>query len=74
MNCVRWSHSLFVPSFRNVLAHDIVNTGGCVFVCALCPYAKQDWGTEGDNGVLGANVASGYLHLLPAHCCESIGK
>jgi hypothetical protein len=35
----------------------------------------QDWGEDGQGGgVLGANVASGYLHLLPAHCCETIGK
>lgn len=33
----------------------------------------QDWGGEGERGVLGANVAYGYLHVLPAHCCQTIG-
>jgi hypothetical protein len=34
----------------------------------------QDWGDKGNQGLLGANVAFGYLHVLPAHCCETIGK
>lgn len=33
----------------------------------------QDWGTEG-GGLLGANIAFGYLHVLPEHCCETIGR
>jgi hypothetical protein len=35
---------------------------------------EQDWGDKGNQGLLGANVAFGYLHVLPAHCCETIGK
>lgn len=31
----------------------------------------EDWGGE---GILGANVAFGFLHILPSHCCETIGK
>jgi hypothetical protein len=34
----------------------------------------QDWGDKGNQGLLGANVAFGYLHVLPTHCCETIGK
>eukprot|EP01038_Epipyxis_sp_PR26KG_P005141 gene5141-7160_t len=30
----------------------------------------RDWGGE---GILGANVAHGFLHGLPASCCETIG-
>lgn len=30
----------------------------------------SDWGGE---GILGASVAHGYLHSLPAKCCETIG-
>lgn len=30
----------------------------------------KDWGGE---GILGANVAHGFLHVLPAHCCNTIG-
>jgi len=31
----------------------------------------EDWGGE---GVLGANVAFGFLHVLPGHCCRTIGR
>jgi len=31
----------------------------------------EDWGGE---GVLGANVAFGFLHVLPSHCCRTIGR
>jgi GRASP55/65 PDZ-like domain len=31
---------------------------------------SSQWGGE---GILGASVASGYLHALPAKCCETIG-
>lgn len=31
----------------------------------------EDWGGE---GVLGANVAFGFLHVLPTHCCRTIGR
>mmetsp|Transcript_16823 Transcript_16823/g.28537 ORF Transcript_16823/g.28537 Transcript_16823/m.28537 type:complete len:302 (-) Transcript_16823:1123-2028(-) len=39
-----------------------------VRVVVLMP--SEDWGGD---GILGANVAYGYLHVLPAHCCETIG-
>eukprot|EP01032_Pedospumella_encystans_P028999 gene28999-32747_t len=42
-----------------------------VRVVVLMP--TEDWGGEGERGILGANVAYGYLHVLPAHCCETIG-
>ena len=29
-----------------------------------------DWGGD---GMLGANVAHGFLHVLPSHCCTTIG-
>ena len=31
---------------------------------------SSQWGGE---GILGASVASGYLHALPTKCCETIG-
>ena len=40
-----------------------------VRVVVLMP--SYDWGGE---GLLGANVACGYLHKLPSSCCETIGK
>jgi hypothetical protein len=40
-----------------------------VRVAVLMPSA--DWGGE---GILGAAVACGYLHKLPASCCETIGQ
>jgi hypothetical protein len=32
---------------------------------------SDDWGGE---GLLGANIAHGYLHKLPAHCCHTTGS
>jgi hypothetical protein len=68
---------LHAPSFPFKIRSGLLSANECdcvVLVVFLNFNAAQDWGAEGDNGVLGANVASGYLHLLPAHCCESIGK
>jgi hypothetical protein len=31
----------------------------------------EDWGGD---GILGASVAHGYLHLLPSKACKTIGK
>lgn len=33
---------------------------------------STQWG--GSGGLLGADVACGYLHKLPSSCCDSIGK
>lgn len=36
---------------------------------------SYEWGVGGvRSGLLGANVAVGYLHVLPSHCCETLGK
>eukprot|EP01035_Chromulina_nebulosa_P018235 gene18235-23906_t len=36
---------------------------------------NADWGKGPDEcGLLGADVAQGYLHILPTHCCQTIGK
>lgn len=41
-------------------------------VCGVYPsFSVQDWGGD---GILGANVAHGFLHILPASCCNSIGR
>ena len=32
---------------------------------------SHDWGGE---GILGAGVAQGYLHVLPSSCCQTVGK
>lgn len=40
-----------------------------VRVVVLMP--SYEWGGE---GLLGADVACGYLHKLPSSCCETIGK
>jgi len=34
---------------------------------------SNDWGSKNE-GLLGANVAQGYLHVLPSSCCQTIGK
>lgn len=40
-----------------------------VRIVVLMPNA--DWGGQ---GILGANVAHGILHVLPSSCCHTIGK
>jgi hypothetical protein len=40
-----------------------------VRVVVLMP--SEDWGGE---GILGANVAQGYLHRMPLLCCKTIGR
>lgn len=40
-----------------------------VRTCVVMP--TSDWGGE---GLLGANVANGLLHALPAECCETPGR
>ena len=34
---------------------------------------SSDWSPDGTGGILGAEVAFGYLHVLPAQCSNSLG-
>jgi hypothetical protein len=41
--------------------------------CIVLP--SYEWGAGGvRGGLLGANVAVGYLHVLPSHCCATLGR
>lgn len=43
-----------------------------VRIVVLMP--NNDWSSTGSGGLLGANVAQGYLHVLPSSCCYTIGR
>ena len=43
-----------------------------VRIVVLMP--NNDWSEHGNKGLLGANVAQGYLHVLPSSCCQTIGS